>query len=474
MKTTIAADSKGTATSSLRPRKLLLLDADANSLRDFSAHAAHAFDVITAQSEDQALDLLRRNKVDVMLLDLPSGGGSFVTELIQRFKDSFPDLLVILTTTDPSLHNVAQAMKMGAYDYVSKPSNVEELQLLVERGLAERSLRRNYDFLREQSVRGTSAIVGKSQVIQELHTAIQRVAPTDVNVLITGESGTGKELVARAIHDSSNRRGQAFVVVNCASIVKELIESELFGHQRGSFTGAIRTKIGKFEQADGGTIFLDEISEFDQQSQVKLLRVLQERVIERVGSLTPIHVDVRVIAATNQNLTELTRQGLFREDLFYRLNVFPIVLPPLRTRVDDIPHLAQYFLKRYSVELSKPGVTLSDGALEMMMSYPWAGNVRELENVVQRAILLCTRGTIQPEHLPLDFTQGRASVEAGRPLREIEREARDQAARRAIARALEETGWVVREAAEILQIPEKTLYDRCSKLGIRLSGSHSE
>ncbi len=457
--------------SPLRRRSLLLLDADEMFLQSFSESAAQAFELFIAQSEDQAWEILHRKQVDAILLDPHAGHGSLGIDIIQRLKASMPDVPVIITSTDAL---TSETMKVGAPYFLTKPPRIPELQLLIEKAIADRFLKREYDFLREQVSRKTSALVGKSQAIQDVLGSIQRVAGTNVNVLITGESGAGKELVAHAIHAASKRSGRPFIVVNCASIVKDLIESELFGHQRGSFTGAIKTKLGKFELADGGTIFLDEISELDLQSQVKLLRVLQERVIERVGSLTPITVDVRVVAATNQNLSELTKKGLFREDLFYRLNVFPIDIPPLRDRTEDIVILVQHFLKRYGAELGKPSITVSQEALDLMVAYDWPGNIRELENVIQRSILLCSRGSIEPEHLPLEVSHGMIAYGQHRPLAEVEKEAKENASRRAINRALEDTLWVVRDAAKLLQIPEKTLYDKCHKLGIKLHRPHSE
>jgi len=305
--------------------------------------------------------------------------------------------------------------------------------------------------------------------LEEIFESVRRVAMTDVTVLITGESGTGKELVSREIHHTSNRRDKTFVAVNCGSLVKELIESELFGHVKGSFTGAVQSKVGKFELADGGTIFLDEVAELDGQSQVKLLRVLQEKEIDRVGGTMPIPVDVRVIAATNRDLVAMTQQGLFREDLFYRLNVYPISLPPLRAHKEDIPLLVDAFLVRYATTFGKPNLKISPEALNQLMVYHWPGNVRELENVVQRGILLSTGEMVRPENLPKEIGEARSGTFAPQSLRIIERETREAAARELILRTLEQTGWNVRESSKLLRIPEKTLYDRCKKLGIRLS-----
>jgi transcriptional regulator with GAF, ATPase, and Fis domain len=306
--------------------------------------------------------------------------------------------------------------------------------------------------------------------MQRVFESIQRVAMTDVTVLITGESGTGKELVAREIHAASKRSQRVFVTVNCASLVRELIESELFGHQKGSFTGATATKLGKFELADGGTIFLDEIAELDVHLQVKLLRALQEKEIDRIGGASPIPVDVRVLAATNRDLNSMVERGDFRQDLFYRLNVYPIHLPPLREHREDIPLLVEHSLKRFGRSLNKTSIRVNPLALDQMMQYSWPGNVRELENVLQRAILISPSASIEPEHLPREIGDTSIPIVEGQTLPDIEREARDSAARVAIYRTLERVDWNIKEGAKLLGVPDKTLYDKCSRLGIKLRG----
>jgi transcriptional regulator with GAF, ATPase, and Fis domain len=291
---------------------------------------------------------------------------------------------------------------------------------------------------------------------------------TDVTVLITGESGTGKELVAREIHTAGKRHERAFVAVNCGSLVKDLVESELFGHVKGSFTGASQTKLGKFELADAGTIFLDEIGELDNQAQVKLVRVLQEKEIDRVGGSTPIPVNVRVIAATNRDLYTMTQKGEFREDLFYRLNVYPISAPALRHHKEDIPMLVDHILRRYEAELSRPKLRISPVTLEHLVEYDWPGNVRELENVIQRAILLSADNVLEVQQLPKEIAENKILTTQSLSLPELEKEAKERASRVAIYKALERTSWNVRDAAQILGIPEKTLYDKCSRLGINI------
>jgi two-component system NtrC family response regulator len=430
-----------------------------------------SFNILSSESEAGALDLLGHKKVDVILLELALRSGQSGMETLKRIKESMPDFPVIILTARPSVESAVEAMRLGAYHYISKAPKVEELKALVEKALAERELKRDYELLREEVERVSGRIVGQSPVMQRVFESIQRVAMTDVTVLITGESGTGKELVAREIHAASKRSQRVFVTVNCASLVKELIESELFGHQKGSFTGAASTKLGKFELADGGTIFLDEIAELDVHLQVKLLRALQEKEIDRIGGTSPIPVDVRVLAATNRELNAMTERGDFRQDLFYRLNVYPIHLPPLRDHKDDIPLFVEHFLERFGKSLNKPSITVNPQALEYMMQYNWPGNVRELENILQRAILLSSSASIEPEHLPKEMVHGAVSIAEGQSLSDIERDARDTAARTVIMRTLERTGWNIKESALLLRVPEKTLYDKCSRLGIRLRGS---
>jgi len=452
-------------------RTVLILDDDKHFLEDFQLMMEGTFNVIPSQSETEAFELLSRKKVDVMLLEVMTSEGATGMDVLKRIKDSMPDFPVIILTGHPTVENAVEAMRLGAYHYISKTPNPEELRTLAEKALAERELKRDYELLREEVERVSGTIVGSSPVMERVAESIQRVAMTDVTVLITGESGTGKELVAREIHAASKRSQRVFVTVNCASLVKELIESELFGHQKGSFTGATGTKLGKFELADGGTIFLDEIAELDVHLQVKLLRALQEKEIDRIGGTTPISVDVRVLAATNRDLGAMTERGDFRQDLFYRLNVYPIHLPPLRDHKEDIPELVEHFLRRFGKSLNKPSITVTPEALELMMQYDWPGNVREVENILQRAILISPSALIEPDHLPKEMVSASIPLAEGQSLSDIERVARDTAARLAVHRALEKTGWNIKESATILGIPEKTLYDKCSRLGIKLRSS---
>ena len=449
-------------------KTVLVLDASKTFLEDFSSLMSGSFSVLPAQTDQEAQNLLNRRKVDVMFLDLMPGSERTGLDILVKVKEIFPDLPVIVLTAHADVETAVKAIKLGAFNYMSKSLKIEELKTTVEKALAERTLKRDYQILREEVERESGKIVGNSHTIQELLLSIHRVAMTDVTVLITGESGTGKELVAREIHTAGKRHERAFVAVNCGSLVKDLVESELFGHVKGSFTGASQTKLGKFELADGGTIFLDEIGELDNHAQVKLLRVLQEKEIDRVGGSTPIPVNVRVIAATNRDLYMMTQKGQFREDLFYRLNVYPISAPALRHHKEDIPMLVDHILRRYEAELSRPKLRISPVTLEHLVEYDWPGNVRELENVIQRAILLSADNVLEVQQLPKEIAENKILTTQSLSLPELEKQAKERASRVAIHKALERTSWNIKDAAQILGIPEKTLYDKCSRLGINI------
>ncbi len=449
-------------------KTVLVLDTSKTFLEDFSSLMSGSFSVLPAQTDQEAQNLLNRRKVDVMFLDLMPGSERTSLDILVKVKEMIPDLPVIVLTAHADVETAVKAIKLGAFNYMSKSLKIEELKTAVEKALAERTLKRDYQILREEAERESGKIVGNSHTIQELLLSIHRVAMTDVTVLITGESGTGKELVAREIHTAGKRHERAFVAVNCGSLVKDLVESELFGHVKGSFTGAFQTKLGKFELADAGTIFLDEIGELDNHAQVKLLRVLQEKEIDRVGGSTPIPVNVRVIAATNRDLYMMTQKGQFREDLFYRLNVYPISAPALRHHKEDIPMLVDHILRRYEAELSRPKLRISPVTLEHLVEYDWPGNVRELENVIQRAILLSADNVLEVQQLPKEIAENKILTTQSLSLPELEKQAKERASRVAIHKALERTSWNIKDAAQILGIPEKTLYDKCSRLGINI------
>ena len=366
------------------------------------ALAKQSYQVDLASTGQEALDLFRKNRYDLALLDIKMPGLSGL-ELLSQFLEERPDILVVIMTAESSMKNAVEAMKRGAYDYITKPFDLDALDAIILKAHKSSAVTEEVHRLREEirdHYQLDRSIIGKSQSMQEVYKVLGRVAPSEVTVLITGESGTGKELIARAIHFNSPRLGKPFLAINCAAIPRELLESELFGFEKGAFTGATERKIGKFEQANGGTLFLDEIGDMPLELQAKLLRVLQEKEITRTGSSTSIDVDVRIVAATNQDLKESVRTKKFREDLYYRLNVVPIELPPLRNRKDDIPLLVDYFLQRAREEMGVTTQGCSEDAMALLKSYSWPGNVRELENALQRAALLSPDQILTPPDFP--------------------------------------------------------------------------
>jgi DNA-binding NtrC family response regulator len=378
-----------------------------------------------------------------------------------------PEAGVILLTGHGTIESAVEAMRLGAFDYVTKPFESSELLHRVQNALAHHQLVNEVRLLRQQirEQRGFGRLVGRSPQIQRVIEMISRVAGTDTTILIEGESGTGKELVARAIHAESPRADRPFVAINCGALPETLLESEMFGHVKGAFTGATATKKGLFEEADRGTLFLDEIGDTSAAIQIKLLRVLQEREIRRVGSNAPIKIDVRVLAASHRSLEELVKEGRFREDLLYRLNVVTIPVPPLRERREDIPLLAAHFLEGAAKRLGKPVPTLSQEAMNLLLEYPWPGNVRQLENAIERAVLLATRETIFPGDFPPSLLRaaktGEPSVPPAKPMRleEVEREH--------ILSTLEAFGWNQARAAEVLGIGRNTLWRKLKEYGIQ-------
>jgi DNA-binding NtrC family response regulator len=407
----------------------------------------------------------RRYFAVVTDLRLPGADGIAV---LRQVRESDPECAVIVMTAFGTIENAVEAMKLGAFDFIQKPIDVDHLLLLLRRCREHRELRTENLLLREefQQRYRLPAIVGESPRMVEVSTAIQRVAPTDSTVLLQGESGTGKELFARAIHRLSPRRDRPFVAINCAAIPETLIENELFGHEKGSFTGASARQIGKFELADGGTIFLDEIGELSPAVQSKLLRVLQERRFERVGGTASVEVDVRVICATNRTLADDVKTGRFREDLWFRIHVFPVTIPPLRARREDIDPLVDFFLQKFSRELKKPKLRVSDAARAALRAYDWPGNIRELENAMERATILCDDATIEPRDLGLtaadpsldglDLT-GTLAEATERATRIVEITKLRDALSRTTSRA---------EAADLLGITSRTLAAKLKELGM--------
>jgi DNA-binding NtrC family response regulator len=424
-----------------------------------------ACDVIEAEDGPAAIETVRTTAIDVCLLDvrLPGMAG---LEVLERLKRLDPGLEVVLVTAVQTLSTAVTAMKLGACDYLTKPFTEEDLRRAVLRAIERRGLRRaagdRLDGLAPPG--GFDGLVGGSPGMRRVYETIRRIADHSATVLISGESGTGKELIARAIHRHGARRDRPFVTVNCAALPGELLESELFGHERGAFTGAHTRKLGKFEAAHTGTLFLDEIATLRLDLQPKLLRALQEREIERVGGAGPIPVDVRIIAATNADLRQAVADGRFREDLFYRLDVVPIAVPPLRERREDVAPLARHFLARYASQFGKAVSDLSAAALEALERYPWPGNVRELENVVARWVALATEPVVQLEHVPLGLEP--AGREAGTDPLNL-REARQEVERLLIQRALERAGGNQTVAARLLGMHRNTLWTKLGQLGLR-------
>ena len=419
--------------------------------------------VDTASSGAEAVAACRTCEYGVHFVDLKMPGGMDGLETMREIRRLRPDAAIVIITAYATVDTAITAMKDGAVDYIVKPCNPEEISLLLRRLLKVRTLERENVLLRRRLSRQArfQDIISKSPKMHEIFELVRQVASLRSTVLLEGESGTGKELVARAIHDAGERSAAAFVGVSCGALAETLLESELFGYEKGAFTGAETARKGKFEAADGGTLFLDEIGDIPAKLQVDLLRVLQERRFFRVGGTREITVDVRVIAATNQDLREAVQRGRFRDDLFYRLNVIDIRIPPLRERREDIPLLVGHFLERNALELGKDVHGVEDGALRMLVDREWPGNVRELENAVARAVITA-RGSVLGEGDFAFLADGGAdsgwTVPGGLPLRELER--------RAIVATLERTAGNVKAAAELLGIDRSTLYDKLKRYGI--------
>jgi DNA-binding NtrC family response regulator len=419
--------------------------------------------VDTAESARQALRLVAENTYDVALVDIkmPNMDG---LELQARLAEAEPELTVIIMTAYASVDTAVHALKAGAYDYIVKPFDPDELSHLIRRAQEHRSLQSENVRLKK-TLEGTShgpKIVGSSPAMQRVLDLVRSVAATDTTALIQGESGTGKELVAEAIHTLSARRYNPMVIVHCGALAEGVLESELFGHERGAFTGATQRHKGKFEQADGGTIFLDEIGEIRPHVQVELLRVLEEKRVTRVGGKQPLDVDFRVLSATNRDLAAAVKEGHFREDLYYRLNVVTIDIPPLRDRPEDIPDLARHFLTRIGRAMNRRGLEFSSAALEAMKAHPWPGNARELQNAIERAVVVGGSDLIEARHLPLYVSEAPSrNVPSGRPrsLATMERVH--------IATVLDDANWNISRAATTLGVDRGTLYAKIKKYGLQ-------
>ncbi|NOY63959.1 MAG: sigma-54-dependent Fis family transcriptional regulator [Nitrospirae bacterium] len=431
---------------------------------------SEGYECLLAFNGKEALRIISREQPDLIITDLKLPDTDGLT-ILKELRQQEQDTPVIIMTAFGTIEIAVEAIKEGAFDFVPKPFDMDHLLLIIKRALDTRRLYRENLLLREEMAfhKGMPEIVGKSAAISDVLEKVKKVAPTKTTVLLQGESGTGKELFARAIHYMSPRAKGLFVPINCAAIPRDLLESELFGYEKGAFTGATHRKLGKFELANNGTVFLDEISELEPSLQAKLLRVLQDQIIERIGGTTPIQVDVRVVAATNSDLLRAVKEGRFREDLFYRLNVFPIVIPPLRERKEDIPALTEFFIERFSKEMKIPPKKLSGDALKILMQYNWKGNVRELENTIERAMILADGNTILPEHISLMSIESISSVDdipMDGPLEETTKAAIRRAESERIRRVLNETHWNKTKAAEILQISYKTLLTKIKEYNL--------
>ncbi len=441
-----------------RPAKILIVDDEVNLLQSLSdVLKRKGYSVATAQNGLEALGKLKERYFNIAIVDLkmPKMGGM---ELLEMIKERYPQTLVVILTGYGTIKSAVDAMKKGAHSYLIKPFRPDEIILIANKIMEEENLREENRFLR-QELEKKEEIITQNKKMRRLKKLIEQVARTETTVLITGETGTGKELVAQAIYQNSPRKKNLFVKVNCAALAEGVLESELFGHERGAFTDAYIQKRGRFELADRGTLFLDEIGDIPLTTQVKLLRVLQEGEFERVGAEETIKVDVRIIAATNQNLPQAIREKRFREDLFYRLNVVNLELPPLRERSEDIPLLAQYLLRKYR-RLNKQVEGISKEALDCLISYYWPGNIRELENTMERAVILAKKPLIKEEDLSLPsgdiVSLNKVSFSLGsKSLRKVERNL--------LAAVLEETNWNLSKAAQVLEISRTTLFSKIKK-----------
>jgi two-component system, NtrC family, nitrogen regulation response regulator NtrX len=467
----------------MKPRVLVIDDEPAirDSLRMILEYENYEF--VGAASGSEAVAIIRRDVPDMVLLDIKMPGMNGLETLaeVRKVDESVP---VAMISGHGSITDAMQATRLGAFDFIEKPFTSERVLVTVNKGLEVRALRQENRALK-LAMESKYEIVGDSPSLKSVLESVKRAAPTNATVLLLGESGVGKELVARTIHRNSPRAGQRFVQVNCAAIPEELIESELFGHEKGSFTGATEKQIGKFEQADRGTIFLDEVADMSAKTQAKVLRVLQEQEVERLGSARTIKVDVRVIAATNKSLEDMIQRGEFREDLYFRLNVIPIVVPPLRDRRTDIPLLVQHFAKRIAEEHNMKPRRFDPRTMEALQRYRWRGNIRELRNTVERVLIMAAGDVVRLEDLPQDIqSDGGSSVvpdtrepvaaaagagtpPATAPAAGTLREFKDAAERAFLVQKLRENNWNISKTAEVIDTPRSNLYKKLEQYGIK-------
>jgi len=452
--------------------RILIAD-DHDALRRALARALvdAGHEVDEAPNGNFAIERLHESSFDVVLSDLKMGGSDGL-DVLRSAKALHPSAAVILMTAFGSVGTAVEAMKIGAFDYVQKPFEIEEMEIKIGKALDMRRMRHELDYLRhtQGDIYEFDSIVGRSAALQRVLAIVRKVAKSNTTILIHGETGTGKELVAGAIHHNSLRAGRNFVKVNCAALQENLLESELFGHEKGAFTGADKQRIGRFEQADGGTMFLDEVGDMSLSTQAKILRVLQEHEFERLGGTRTLKVDVRLIAAANRSLPAMVAAGQFREDLYYRLNVVSVEMPPLRERKEDIAPLSEFFVRRFSGELKKKIDGIAPDALKMLMRYNWPGNIRELQNALERAVLLTEGHVITTEDLRLgEVTSVGADPDSARVVRVPPAGiALEEIERQALIESLKMCNWVQKDAAELLHVSPRVINYKIKTLGIRI------
>jgi DNA-binding NtrC family response regulator len=458
-------------------KSLLIVDDEIGARESLKMVFREDFEVLLAKTADEAFAQMKEHTPDIILLDilLPDLDG---LKVLERMKREDPDTIVIMITATRTVRTAVEAMKLGAYYYVTKPFDVDELRLIVNRALSNQALQKEVKYLRERIDEryDFGRMIGKGKGMKHIFHLIEQIAPTRATVLVMGESGTGKELVSRAIHHQSPRKNFPFITINCAAIPETLMESELFGHEKGAFTNAIEKKLGRCEVAHQGTLFLDEIGELSLATQAKILRFLEEKEFNRVGSSKMIKVDVRLITATNKDLTQQIKKGEFREDLYYRINVVPIVIPPLRDRREDIPLLIEHFIKKINEENGKRVKGVSAEVLAWMTQYDWPGNVRELENLIERLVALTPNETIQPCELPfssLDTPKTNGLKESILQGNVSLLKAEEEFERELISDALKRANNVQSQAAELLGISRRILKYKIDKLGILQDSSKS-
>lgn len=447
---------------------VLVVDDEESVIDAFDVMLSDDYHVLSAVTGEEALETIKRRHVDLVILDIRLPGIDGM-EVLKQIKDLDPQIEIIMVTAIKTVKTAVEAIKLGAYDYILKPFDVDEVKYIIQKIMDKKHLEREVIYLRSeiQKPAGEEILIGQSLKMRKIYDLIDDMAKTDATVIIYGESGTGKELVARSIHFNSPRADKPFVTVDCATIPETLLESELFGHEKGAFSGANQQKLGRFELADGGTVFVDEIGDFKPELQTRLLRVIQEKEIQRVGGRRPIKIDVKIIAATNKDLKQAVAEGKFREDLFYRLNVVPINLPPLRERKEDIPLLIHYFLKRYNEKFNKNITGFTDRALKYMTNYHWPGNIRELQNVIERLVALEKGELITHKSLPFDILVSvQEKIDGSLPETISFKEARREFEKEFLLGVLEKLKWNQSKAAEMLGIHRNTLIIKLKNLGV--------